>query len=114
MAASLQLRSGHQLTMTPFLQRSIQLLQLSSLEFQQQVQEVLGTNPFLEPIEGDEQQKDSSDSSDSADGEAPETAAEEASNSTQDMLDDLWGGVPEPTTALRPAAPATTSGIRPS
>ena len=54
MTVSLQLRAGHHLTMTPFLQRSIQLLQLGSLEFQQQVQEVLTTNPFLETVESEE------------------------------------------------------------
>jgi RNA polymerase sigma-54 factor len=86
MAVSLQLRSGHQLTMTPFLQRSIQLLQLSSLEFQQQVQEVLGTNPFLEQVEGEEASTDN--------GEAPETgAAESAPEEAQapiDGFDDIW------------------------
>lgn len=86
MAVSLQLRTGHQLTMTPFLQRSIQLLQLSSLEFQQQVQEVLGTNPFLEQVEGDE---GSSDSSDAPEPAAPEVEADER-QAPEDGFDDIW------------------------
>jgi RNA polymerase sigma-54 factor len=83
MAVSLQLRSGHQLTMTPFLQRSIQLLQLSSLEFQQQVQEVLSTNPFLEQAENEEEPGDSPD-------EAPAETATDESPSTDDAFDDIW------------------------
>lgn len=53
MSASLQFRAGQHLSMTPFLQRSIQLLQLSSLEFQQQVEDVMGSNPFLEPVDAE-------------------------------------------------------------
>lgn len=88
MTVSLQLRAGHHLTMTPFLQRSIQLLQLSSLEFQQQVQEVLTTNPFLETVE----QPDDAGSTDAPEPpESPEAAAEEASTSS-DGLDELWSG----------------------
>lgn len=48
MSLSLSLRQSAHLTMTPLLQRSIQLLQLSNLEFQQQVEEVISDNPFLE------------------------------------------------------------------
>lgn len=86
MTVSLQLRAGHQLTMTPFLQRSIQLLQLSSLEFQQQVQEVLTTNPFLETAETAEE-PGTADSP-----EPPETAEADVANAAADTFDDLWNG----------------------
>ena len=48
MRPTLQLRIGQQLTMTPQLQQAIKLLQLSTLELQQEIQEVLESNPLLE------------------------------------------------------------------
>ncbi len=48
MKQTLQLRLGQQLTMTPQLQQAIRLLQLSSLELQNEIQEILETNPMLE------------------------------------------------------------------
>jgi RNA polymerase sigma-54 factor len=46
--ASLQLRLGQQLTMTPQLQQAIRLLQLPSLELQAHIRELLETNVMLE------------------------------------------------------------------
>ena len=48
MKASLQLRVGHGLSMTPQLQQSIRLLQLSSIELQAEIQGALEENPLLE------------------------------------------------------------------
>lgn len=48
MKASLQLKLGQQLTMTPQLQQAIRLLQLSTLDLQQEIQEALESNPMLE------------------------------------------------------------------
>ncbi|MGM0702647.1 MAG: RNA polymerase factor sigma-54 [Pseudomonadota bacterium] len=48
MKASLQLRIGTQLTMTPQLQQAIALLQLSTLDLRQEIQQALETNPMLE------------------------------------------------------------------
>mgnify|MGYP000082367211 FL=1 len=48
MKLSLQLKLGQQLTMTPQLQQAIKLLQLSTLDLQQEIQEALETNPMLE------------------------------------------------------------------
>ncbi|WP_075879121.1 RNA polymerase factor sigma-54 [Vreelandella massiliensis] len=48
MKASLQLRVGTQLTMTPQLQQAIALLQLSTLDLRQEIQQALDTNPLLE------------------------------------------------------------------
>jgi len=39
---------GQQLTMTPQLQQAIRLLQLSTLDLQQEIQEALDSNPMLE------------------------------------------------------------------
>lgn len=51
MKASLQLKLGQQLTMTPQLQQAIRLLQLSTLDLQQEIQEALESNPMLEQID---------------------------------------------------------------
>ena len=53
MKPTLQLRIGQQLTMTPQLQQAIRLLQLSSLELQQEIQLALDNNPLLEQEEPD-------------------------------------------------------------
>ncbi len=51
MKQTLQLRLGQHLTMTPQLQQAIRLLQLSTLDLKQEIQEVLDTNPMLEAEE---------------------------------------------------------------
>jgi RNA polymerase sigma-54 factor len=55
MKASLQLKMGQQLTMTPQLQQAIRLLQLSTLDLQAEIQEALESNPMLEVEEADNQ-----------------------------------------------------------
>lgn len=54
MKQSLQLRLGQQLTMTPQLQQAIRLLQLSTVDLQAEVQELLENNPLLELAESEE------------------------------------------------------------
>ena len=56
MKLSLQLKLGQQLTMTPQLQQAIRLLQLSTLDLQQEIHQALETNPMLELIENDEEE----------------------------------------------------------
>tara|TARA_R110000772_G_scaffold242436_1_gene355009 strand:- start:26791 stop:28278 length:1488 start_codon:yes stop_codon:yes gene_type:complete len=53
MKQSLQLKLGQQLTMTPQLQQAIKLLQLSTLDLQQEIQQALDSNPLLELAEDD-------------------------------------------------------------
>ena len=48
MKQSLQLKVGQSLTMTPQLQQAIRLLQLSTLDLQQEIQSALDSNPLLE------------------------------------------------------------------
>lgn len=67
MRPSLQLRIGQQLTMTPQLQQAIKLLQLSTLDLQQEIQEALESNPLLEV-----------DESSPSDNDAPSDNLEEA------------------------------------
>ncbi len=55
MKPSLQLKLGQQLAMTPQLQQAIRLLQLSTLDLQQEIQEALESNPLLDIDEGREE-----------------------------------------------------------
>jgi RNA polymerase sigma-54 factor len=48
MKQTLQLKIGQQLTMTPQLQQAIKLLQLSTLDLQQEIQQALDSNPMLD------------------------------------------------------------------
>ncbi|HHU3264263.1 TPA: RNA polymerase factor sigma-54, partial [Escherichia coli] len=50
-----QLRLSQQLAMTPQLQQAIRLLQLSTLELQQELQQALESNPLLEQIDTHEE-----------------------------------------------------------
>ncbi|MFT5131714.1 MAG: RNA polymerase sigma-54 factor [Gammaproteobacteria bacterium] len=62
MKASLQLRIGQSLTMTPQLQQAIRLLQLSSMELETEIQDVLDSNMMLEREEDHSQQGNGEDS----------------------------------------------------
>jgi RNA polymerase sigma-54 factor len=53
MKASLQLKLSQHLTLTPQLQQSIRLLQLSTLELDQEIERFLSENPLLEREESD-------------------------------------------------------------
>ena len=48
MKQTLQLRVSQHLALTPQLQQSIRLLQLSTLELNQEIDQMLDDNPFLE------------------------------------------------------------------
>ncbi len=52
MKQSLQLRMSQQLNLTPQLAQSIKLLQLSTLDFQQEIERYLAENPLLERDDG--------------------------------------------------------------
>jgi RNA polymerase sigma-54 factor len=90
MKPSLQLKFSQQLTMTPQLQQAIKLLQLSTLDLQQEIQEALESNPLLEMTEPDysesestknEQRKNDSDNDSSdSNGSDNETGLSGADN----------------------------------
>ncbi|MEM9256010.1 MAG: RNA polymerase factor sigma-54 [Pseudomonadota bacterium] len=81
MKQSLQLKLGQQLTMTPQLQQAIRLLQLSTMDLQQEIQQVLDSNPLLEVSEDEDADAtgadNAQDSDQTADGpmESLESAA---------------------------------------
>jgi RNA polymerase sigma-54 factor len=71
MKQGLQLKLGQQLTMTPQLQQAIRLLQLSTLDLQLEVQQVLDSNLMLEPADD----QDSGDELGPLDDEATDYSA---------------------------------------
>ena len=62
MKQSLQLKMGQSLALTPQLQQAIKLLQLSTLDLQQAIEETLETNPLLEREEDEQPLEPRSDS----------------------------------------------------
>jgi RNA polymerase sigma-54 factor len=64
MKQSLQIRLGQQITMTPQLQQAIRLLQLSSLELQMEIQQVLDSNIMLEVADDHETENEDKTSTD--------------------------------------------------
>ena len=85
MRPSLQLRIGQQLTMTPQLQQAIKLLQLSTLDLQQEIQEALDSNPLLEV---DESSASNDDNETDSYEESYSASASTESNSSSDGSED--------------------------
>jgi len=83
---SLQLRVGQSLSMTPQLQQAIKLLQLSSLELQQEIQQIFETNPMLEKDE--ENSSEQQELSEKTEQTATNLAAEQDITNTSDQISD--------------------------
>lgn len=77
MKPTLQLKLGQSLTMTPQLQQAIRLLQLSTLDLQQEIQEALESNPMLEV---DDQEIDTPVDKKDSDAQQPTTEAQNSDN----------------------------------
>ncbi|MFI4962923.1 MAG: RNA polymerase factor sigma-54 [Legionellales bacterium] len=67
MKPSLQLSIGQHLTLTPQLQQAIRLLQLSTIDLQQEIQLVVESNPMLESTPQEEKEEQQADSDHSQD-----------------------------------------------
>lgn len=67
MKLSLELKIGQHLTMTPQLQQAIRLLQLSTLDLQQEIQQAIESNPLLEQEETDAESDRSDDNANAQD-----------------------------------------------
>ncbi|CAN5250765.1 RNA polymerase factor sigma-54 [soil metagenome] len=80
MKQSLQLRTSQHLALTPQLQQSIRLLQLSTLELHQELEQILSDNPLLERLDDplDHSVRLLADGAIGAAGTASEGASEEA------------------------------------
>jgi RNA polymerase sigma-54 factor len=100
MKHSLQLRLSQHLTLTPQLQQSIRLLQLSTLELNQELERILQENPLLEreddareqpPIAGDPL-PGAPDAAPAPDAQPSESAAGESDNIEFNAMDDAPSG----------------------
>ena len=92
--ASLQLRLGQQLTMTPQLQQAIRLLQLPSLELQAHIRELLESNVMLEAEDEGEatasfEALGANPNEREPEGEGNETALADA-EPTVEIVEDSW------------------------
>ena len=88
MKQSLQLRLSQQLAMTPQLQQAIRLLQLSTLELQQEIQQALESNPLLE--QEDDQQDASQNDENQVDNLTDTRLEKQSDNASElDTLDAL-------------------------
>jgi RNA polymerase sigma-54 factor len=97
MKQSLQLRTSQHLALTPQLQQSIRLLQLSTLELHQEIEQILSDNPLLERLDDPLDRSvrllaDGAINSAPANGEAPpapgqQTAEGEGASSDADGFD---------------------------
>ncbi len=97
MKPTLQVRLSQHLSLTPQLQQSIRLLQLSTLELQQEIEQMLEQNPFLEV--------DDETGGDAAPGPASEPAAGAESQAEREVQRDEAelrdeAGAPEDATGL--------------
>ncbi len=107
MKQSLNLRLGQQLTMTPQLQQAIKLLQMSTLDLQQEIQQVLETNVMLEI--NDDDGKSSDDFLPIPDKKAENTDSFTSEGSQDSIPDELptdysWDDVYESSTASGPVS----------
>ena len=92
MKQSLQLRLSQHLALTPQLQQSIRLLQLSTLELNQEIEQALQDNPLLEREEVVEMPAYSASASGDTMPQAQEAPAEEPAQRESDEIPELgWG-----------------------
>ena len=87
MKQNLQLRISQNLALTPQLQQSIRLLQLSTLELNQELETILQDNPLLELVEGDDDFGASENTAPAAESPTTEagTAEQEADTNSFDQ-----------------------------
>jgi len=115
MKPALALRLGQQLRMTPQLQQAIKLLQLSSLDLQQEIQEALDSNLMLEeqtaddPVSPDEASSldEPSEtiegvSNDTTSAETEATAEAKSDETIDSLMEESVPSVDEPAPALDP------------
>jgi len=114
MKPTLQVRLSQHLTLTPQLQQSIRLLQLSTVELNQEIERMLAENPILEreDVEGDAQAapvlpRDALPSV--SDGTAPEASAGAREDWLAEIAAPVWRADDEDESDRTLAAPDTPS-----
>jgi RNA polymerase sigma-54 factor len=94
MKPTLALKMGQQLRMTPQLQQAIKLLQLSTFDLEQEIQDALDSNPMLEEINSEVEDDASEPTSldppqEDADGSEADNVEAADAGDTSDVDDDL-------------------------
>ncbi|MGB1311444.1 MAG: RNA polymerase factor sigma-54, partial [Leucothrix sp.] len=83
----IQLKLGQSLSMTPQLQQAIKMLQLSSIELEQEIQTVLETNPLLDRVdnalENAQEAEQAAENSDGAEDGLSDTIPEELATDSE-------------------------------
>jgi len=92
MKPSLQLKLSQHLALTPQLQQSIRLLQLSTLELEQELEKYLLENPLLEREEEEYAPPPVAPGSDESEASSPEKPEAEPAESSSSADDDSWLG----------------------
>ena len=101
MKHSLQLRVSQHLTLTPQLQQSIRLLQLSTLELNQELERILQENPLIERDEDNERPGGVAEVRVSAVPDPAQDAADESGDESDTEPSDLGGLDDAPPTGAR-------------
>jgi RNA polymerase sigma-54 factor len=93
MAPAIALRLRQHLTLTPQVQQALKLLQMSALEFAQEMEEALSVNPFLEEnADTPPAQRDAATTEDVVLPQEPYASSGSGSGSGADREQDDWGG----------------------
>lgn len=92
MKQSLQLKFSQNLALTPQLQQSIKLLQLSSQELNQELESLLQANPLLERVDGPDGVPDVQESYTPVESSVPASEAPAPSNEELPRVDEFGGG----------------------
>jgi RNA polymerase sigma-54 factor len=101
MKQGLNLRTSQHLSLTPQLQQSIRLLQLSTLELAQEIEQMLQDNPFLEQESAEQSYEEALQA---------ERLQQEAASLQADRADDFeWDGASGATEPLATYAESTTT-----
>ncbi len=98
MGPAIALRLRQHLTLTPQVQQALRLLQMSALEFQQEMEEALAVNPFLED---NESPAPAAADSPAEDVIMPSEPAAPTSSASSDRDHEEWAGVAEPNPTLQ-------------
>jgi RNA polymerase sigma-54 factor len=115
MKQSIQLRLGQNLTMTPQLQQAIRLLQLSTLDLQQEIQGVLDSNLMLEVAEDEGEEggqnneepaaQDGAEQAESSEVTEPETPSLSESEIPDELpVDSVWEDIYDGATSYSQSA----------
>ena len=100
MKNSLQLRFNQSLHLTPQLQQSIKILQLSSLDLRQEISKAIIENPLIETIEEENDNSQSNDKN-SNDRDIKELSHRNKSNSSSEFDDQYQNLIEEHKTPQR-------------